>query len=67
VASINTAVVSPIPASFIDTSERVAKMEKTITITVAAAVTVPAVVLTPWRRRWRCQAPRDGLHGCGSG
>src|SRR5262249_4882174 len=39
VASSRTAVASPIPASFIDTWDRVVKVRNTMTMTTAAAVT----------------------------
>src|SRR6516225_3903558 len=60
VASSSTATASPMPVSFIDTEDKLAKMRKTITMTVAAAVTVAAVDLMPlltarsvdWPARW---------------
>jgi hypothetical protein len=47
VASISTAVARPTPNCFSITTDSVAKIEKTKTITIAALVTTPAVVLIP--------------------
>src|SRR5215471_2742391 len=47
VASISTAAASPTPNCFSITSESVPKIENTNTITTAALVTTPAVVLIP--------------------
>ena len=47
VASIRTAVASPTPICFKKRIESVAKIANTLTITMAALVTTPAVVLIP--------------------
>ena len=47
VASISTAAARPTPNSFMSRIGSVAKIENTLTITTAALVTVPAVVLIP--------------------
>ena len=47
-ASIRTAAASPTPNCFMSMNESVAKIENTPTITIAAAVTTPAVDLMPW-------------------
>src|SRR4029077_10435286 len=47
VASISTATPSPTPSSLKKTSDRVANTAKTPTMTTAALVTTPAVVLIP--------------------
>ena len=47
VASIRTATARPMPSCLKSSSESVAKIEKTPTITIAALVTTPAVDLMP--------------------
>ena len=49
VASIRTATARPMPISLKSRKLSVTKTEKTTTITIAALVTVPAVVEIPWR------------------
>ena len=48
VASSKTATARPMPISLSDTIDNVANVRKTKTMTTAAAVTTPAVVLIPW-------------------
>ena len=47
VASMSTAAASPTPISFMSITGRRAKTEKVATMTTAALVTTPAVVLIP--------------------
>ena len=53
---------SPVPISFIETWERLPKIEKTKTITIAALVMTPAVVLSDVETASSVDAPFvDGL------
>ena len=68
VASIRTAAARPIPISFMSMIGSVAKTAKTPTMTMAALVTTPAVVLMPCATasaRSRCRGRRP--RGSGSG
>ena len=59
VASIRIAAASPTPACFMSIVESVAKIENTATITIAAAVTTPAVDLIPWVTAASVSSPRS--------
>src|SRR5262249_59411688 len=59
VASISTAAASPIPISFMSRIGSVAKIKNTPTITIAALVTTPAVVLIPCETASSVLRPRS--------
>ena len=59
VASIRIAAASPTPNCLKISIESVAKTAKTQTITIAALVTTPAVVLIPWAIAWSVLMPRS--------
>ena len=61
VASIRIAAASPTPNCLKISIERVAKIEKTATITIAALVTTPAVDLIPCAIASSMLAPRSNV------
>ena len=65
VASIRIAAASPMPSCCSRMIEPVAKTAKTNTMTIAALVTTPAVVLMPCATASSVDSPRSGLRGSG--
>ena len=59
VASIRTATASPMPISFMSRIGISAKTKKTPTITSAALVTTPAVVVIPYSTASFVERPRS--------